>query len=150
MPITEVPNWFQNKLDISAGMNIIVLDDDQSIHDVWETRFQEQIQKGKIVLEHFYIPSTFIEYCQNLGPAKILFLIDYELLGFEETGLDLIEKLNLKDHAVLVTSRYEEPVVRAKIIKLGIKIIPKNFAPYITIVYQAGRNPTWSGAFEPL
>ncbi len=136
LPIIEAPGWFQNRLDIVHGMNIIVLDDDQSIHDVWETRFQEYIKNAQIVLEHFYTPSSFIEYCQKLSPLKTLFLIDYELLGFEETGLDLIEKLKLKDQAILVTSRYEEPSVIAKIIKLGIKTIPKNFAPYIPIVYK--------------
>jgi len=117
-------------------MNVIVLDDDRSIHDVWETRFQEYIKNNQFMLEHFYIPSTFIEYCQNLPSTKTLFLIDYELLRFEETGLDLIEKLKLKDHAILVTSRYEEPVVRDKIINLEPKTIPKNFAPYITIMYK--------------
>ncbi len=136
LPITEAPDWFQSQLNIKLGMNVIVLDDDQSIHDVWETRFQKQIQNGKIVLEHFYTPSTFIEYCQNLLPANTLFLIDYELLGFEETGLDLIEKLNLREQAILVTSRYEELEIRAKIIKLGIKTIPKNFAPSIPTVYK--------------
>ena len=54
-----------------------------------------------------------------------------------DNGLDLIEKLKLKNHAILVTSRYEEPAVRNKIINLGIKTIPKNFAPYITIIYKA-------------
>jgi signal transduction histidine kinase len=158
LPITEAPDWFQNRLDITLGMNIIVLDDDQSIHDVWETRFQEYIKNGQISLEHFYLPSEFVKYCEvlatptcpaeaeseggsyakagiNLPSTKTLFLIDYELLGSEETGLDLIEKLKLKDHAILVTSRYEEPKIRDKIINLGIKAIPKNFAPYIIINY---------------
>ncbi len=136
LPITEAPGWFQFQINITQGMNVIVLDDDQSIHDVWETRFQEYIKNGKIVLEHFYTPSTFIESCQSLSSTKTLFLIDYELLGSEETGLDLIEKLELKDHAILVTSRYEEPAIRAKIINLGIKTIPKNFAPYILIEFS--------------
>jgi hypothetical protein len=159
LPITEAPDWFQNRLEIIPGMNVAVLDDDQSIHDVWETRFQEYIKDGQITLEHFYLPSEFVKYCevlatptcpaeakseggshakagQNLSSTKILFLIDYELLGCEETGLDLIEKLNLKNQSILVTSRYEEPAVKNKIIILGIKAIPKNFAPYILIEFS--------------
>ena len=170
LPIAQAPNWFQNRLDIVLGMNVIVLDDDQLIHDVWEFRFQEYVKNDQIALKHFHTPPELIEYClatqeqqhakeglatptcpaeaksedgshtkagQNLPTTKILFLIDYELLGCEETGLDLVEKLNLKNQSILVTSRYEEPAVRNKITNLGIKIIPKNFAPYINIIYKA-------------
>jgi len=170
LPVAQAPDWFQSKLEITSGMNVVVLDDDQSIHGIWELRFQEYIKNGQIALKHFFLPSELTEYCiatptcpaeakseggshtkaglprhslaeagQNLPSTKTLFLIDYELLGSEETGLDLIEKLNLKNQAILVTSRYEEPAVRNKIIKLGIKAIPKNFAPYINIITQRHR-----------
>ena len=61
-------------------------------------------------------------------------MLDYELLNSKETGLDLIEQLDLKKQATLVTSRYEESEIRERIRILGIKIIPKSFAPYIPII----------------
>ena len=180
LPIAKSPDWFQSELEIMHEMNVVVLDDDHSIHGVWDIRFQEYIKNNQVTLKHYHEPSEFIEYCEslttppicpaeanksegglvspehceggcakagsprrsqaetgeNLPLSKTLFLMDYELLGFKETGLDLIEKLNLKDRVTLVTSRYEEPAIRDKIIKLGIKAIPKNFAPHITIKFK--------------
>ena len=60
-------------------------------------------------------------------------MLDYELIDSKDSGLALIEQLNLKRQAILVTSRYEEPEVRERTKNLGVKIIPKSFAPYISI-----------------
>ena len=91
----------------------------------------------QIVLEHFHAPSAFIEYCKTLCSEQDLFLVDYELINSVKTGLDLIEQLDLKKQAILVTSRYEELEIRERIKTLGVKIIPKNFAPYILIEFQS-------------
>jgi signal transduction histidine kinase len=135
-PITENPSWFQAGINFLPNAHVVVLDDDESIHNIWEMHFQSNLKDGQVTLEHFYNPSAFIEYCKTLTSEKDLFLIDYELIGFEETGLDLIERFNLKDKAILVTSRHEEPNIRARAEKLGIKIIPKNFAPYINVLMK--------------
>ena len=86
-----------------------------------------------LILNLIFFPSIFL---YDIKIQRIL--IDYELLGFVETGLDLIEKLNLRDQAILVTSRYEESKIREKAKDMGIKIIPKSFAPYIPITIENG------------
>lgn len=134
LPIAETPKWFQSSINISKEMQIIVLDDDESIHNVWEERFEEFKEK-QITLKHCYTSSALEEHCKTSSEEKEIFLIDYELIGNKETGLDVIERLNLKDRAILVTSRDEENRVRAKAIELEVKIIPKSFAPYIPIIY---------------
>ena len=68
-------------------------------------------------------------------------MLDYELIDSKDSGLALIEQLNLKRQAILVTSRYEEPEVRERTKNLGIKIIPKSFAPYVPI-------SVWNGAIK--
>ena len=89
--------------------------------------------------------------------SKIQFLVDYELLGSDETGLELIERLNLKSRAILVTSRYEEIRVRTHAANLNVKIIPKNYSPYIPISLVSEDTPklifidddkTLTGAWE--
>jgi len=153
-PITKAPDWFQSTITLSPNTHIIVLDDDESIHSIWQTHFSEYIEKKLITLDHFYESAAFAEYCLATPtcPAKAkseggshakagknsrlehdLFLVDYELINSKETGLDLIEQLDLKKQAILVTSRYEELEIRERIRKLEIKIIPKNFAPYVPI-----------------
>jgi hypothetical protein len=62
-----------------------------------------------------------------------VFLIDQELLGFKETGLDLIESLRLAEQAVLVTSRYDDADVMRKCETLGVRLLPKGAAAYVPI-----------------
>jgi hypothetical protein len=50
-----------------------------------------------------------------------------------KTGLDVIEQLSLNCSATLVTSRYDDLVVRRRSARLGIKILPKNYAAYVPI-----------------
>jgi len=139
LPISEEPDWFQGYITFSPNTHIVVLDDDESIHNVWQTRFHNNPENKSVTLDHFYESSNFTEYCKTSHSEHDLFLVDYELVNSNETGLDMIEQLDLKKQAILVTSRYEEPEIRERIRKLGVKIIPKSFAPYIPIsmVYGA-------------
>ncbi len=133
LPIAEEPDWFQCGITLSPHKHIIVLDDDESIHNIWQARFLEYVEYKTVTLEHFYEPLAFMRYCKTSRSEYDLFLVDYELVNSKETGLDLIEQLDLKKQVILVTSRYEEPEIRERIRELGIKIIPKSFAPYVPI-----------------
>ncbi len=133
LPIAKDPDWFQSNIILSQDTRIIILDDDESIHNIWQTRLSEYVEKKMVALDHFYEPLAFTKYCDSSRSDHNLFLVDHELIGAKESGLDLIEQLDLKKQAILVTSRYEEPEIRERIKNLGIKIIPKNFAPYIPI-----------------
>jgi hypothetical protein len=133
LPIAEEPEWFQSTVIFSPNTHIIILDDDESIHNIWQAHFREHLGKKLVRLDHFYEPSNFSEYCKTSRSKYDLFLVDYELINSKETGLDLIEQLDLTKQAILVTSRHEEQEIRERIKTLGIKIIPKSFAPYIPI-----------------
>ncbi len=135
LPRTPAPTWFQEELLLTPGMTLVVLDDDESIHAIWTSRCHPFI--NQITIKHFHHNKTFDEYCRNTTDlSNTLFLVDYELLGFSVSGLDLIEQFNLSAHAILVTSRYEENKVRHRADKLKIKIIPKNYSPYIPILLE--------------
>ena len=67
------------------------------------------------------------------GFDKGVFLIDYELLGQSQTGLSIIESLEISSNSVLVTSRYEEPDIKKRCNELKIKILPKSLAGFIPI-----------------
>ncbi len=133
LPIVKEPDWFQSAITLSQNMCIVILDDDESIHNVWETHFQSYTANKSVTLDHFYEPLAFTEYCKTSRSENDLFLVDYELINSKETGLDLIERLDLKRQAILVTSRYEDSEIRERIRDLKIKIIPKSFAPHIPI-----------------
>lgn len=129
LPKSDVPLWFCENIDIHYDAKIIVLDDDPSIHDAWNERFNHLTH---INIVHSYRASDFTKG-DLISSSADLYLVDYELLNDNLNGLDFIEKLRLNKKAILVTSCFEDKAVRIKCEKLGVKIIPKPFVPYIPI-----------------
>ena len=146
------PKWFVNSLDLTAKSTVVVLDDDKAISHLWTKRLQsagaieqgiviESFTSSKLFAEHFRIPtqistsqssSSDLSSADKSTPDK-LYLIDYEFLGQKENGLDVIEKLQIKEQSILVTSRYEEKQVLERCLKMGVRLIPKNMAALIPI-----------------
>lgn len=132
----EAPAWFLPGIAVSPGAAIVVLDDDTSIHQIWQGRFDSlKAKERKVELFHFSTPAEFrLWVAANSNMAKnAVYLLDYELLGYSETGLSLAEELGLGPCAVLVTSRYEEEHVLEHCLRLGMKLLPKGLAGHIPI-----------------
>jgi signal transduction histidine kinase len=105
LPITKAPIWFLEKLHLTQDENILILDDDVVIHQIWSKHFN-----GKsLETQNFTNGNEFSKYVKLHG-NKNLCLVDYELQGQNHTGLDLIESLQIANHAILVTSHYEKKV----------------------------------------
>jgi signal transduction histidine kinase len=136
LPLANAPSWFVEKLRLSTNSFVAVLDDDTSIHQIWDGRLQSQGAGGdEIQILHFSTPEQIRNFVKEMGSSdgNGTFLVDYELIGFTETGLDLVEELGIANQSVLVTSRYEEPHVRARCERLGIRLIPKGLAGFVPI-----------------
>lgn len=133
LPKSDVPLWFVEKIYLDDFDHVIVLDDDQSIHNLWRDRFEHFSSHLKIL--HFTSGKEFMSFIQRgeLDIKSCLFLMDFELLHQHKTGLDLIEELNIAKKAILVTSYYEDPAIRTRVKKIGVKIIPKEMAAVIPI-----------------
>ncbi|MCI5071397.1 sensor histidine kinase [bacterium] len=129
LPKTDAPDWFIPAINLEGIKTIIMLDDDESIHQVWEKRLSPYTEQYNIELKHARCPDAFEKLVQER--EGLLCLCDYELLGYKETGLDLIEQNKLEDMAILVTSRYAEEAVQGRCKKLGIKLIPKTSADLV-------------------
>jgi hypothetical protein len=59
----------------------------------------------------------------------------------KETGLDLIERLGIASRSVLVTSRYEDPRIRARCERLGLGILPKGLAALVPVEVLRRKSP---------
>ncbi|MBA2657826.1 MAG: HAMP domain-containing histidine kinase [Tatlockia sp.] len=129
LPKADQPDWFCDSLTISQGSQVVVLDDDPSIHDVWNERFAA-LSSAQLI--HCYTLSELILYKVD-SERPILYLIDYELLSDLENGLDIIEKLQINDKALLVTSCFEDVAIRDRCTNLGVSMIPKPYVPHLKI-----------------
>ncbi|MFC1521906.1 PAS domain-containing sensor histidine kinase [Elusimicrobiota bacterium] len=156
LPKADPPKWFVERLDLASQLSVVVLDDDQSIHLLWQGRFDSLKAKERgVEVVHFYKPEELREWKKRNHPhptsplkgeekekweeadEKTLYLLDYELLGHEETGLSLIEELNLAGSAILVTSRFEEKAILEECLRLNVRMIPKGLAGFVPIAIKA-------------
>lgn len=141
LPQAEPPAWFAPSIDLSGVRRIIILDDDQSIHEVWKDRFNH-LQELQAEAMHLASPAHLAEALRGCPPAQLLCLVDFEYLGSSVNGLDVIEANGIAARAYLVTSRYDEERVVERCLRLGVRIIPKLVAGHLPICLRDERpNP---------
>lgn len=137
LPAASPADWFVSELELKAGRCVVVLDDDETIHRVWRGRLQSSraTEKG-VELCSFSSPEALRGWIKGnpVQAAGAVFLLDYELLGSAETGLDLARALGLENRSVLVTSRYEEKHLLEQCRRLKLRIIPKGLAGLVPII----------------
>ena len=149
IPKSRPPSWFVPNLEISKGCEVIVLDDDPGIHEIWSTRLKKWLTDESITLRKFTKASELIYWIDRTDAANRRFLIDYELIGQRITGLDLIEKLKIEGDAILVTSRHDEAEVRDRAEFLGVQVLSKMLAGYVPIKLAENIDATFVAVASP-
>ena len=142
LPRAEAPAGFVPVLILTPGRPVVVLDDDTTIHQIWQDRFDSaRVNEHDIKTFHFSEPDKLRDWVKA-DPVKAksaVCLFDYKLLGFKETGLSLAEELGLCGKTILVTSRYEEKCIIDECSRLKIRTIPKGLADFIPIQIEADK-----------
>jgi signal transduction histidine kinase len=128
LPQAHEPEWFVPELTVKPGTRVVVLDDDPSIHQIWQGRFPFPVI-------HFSSADELRFWWdqERDHPTPSLFLIDYELIGSTVHGIEIIEELGIQSSSVLVTSRFEEVPVRDACRRLGVRLIPKGMAGFVPV-----------------
>lgn len=144
-PKALMPMWFLPKLVVSPNQPVVILDDDPSIHAVWNHCFQELARSGAQIVR-LYHARTSQEFRQHLADSGLdqsaQFLMDQELRDDRVTGLALIEEYKLQNRSVLVTSRFEDSDIQNSCTKRGIKILPKPLLSRIPLEWVAPQEVT--------
>ena len=136
LPKEEAPSWFVPEIKIRSNMKIVILDDDIAIHEIWKDHFDSHHSNNTdtdVELVHFSSSKDLKKWHLQNSSQNVLYLMDYELIGERETGLDLIEKLRLNNQAILITSHFEHTEIRERCRNLCVKLIPKELAPFVPI-----------------
>jgi hypothetical protein len=124
LPREMPPPWFVSNLILQHDSKVIIFDDDQSVHQIWKEQ-----------MIHITTPMELRKlYGKNFSELdNAIFLMDYEILNSQVTGLELIEELNIQLQSILVTSRYDEPRIRDVCDRLKVKLIPKSMSGFVPI-----------------
>lgn len=118
-----VPDWFCEKLVVEPTSKLVILDDDVSIHAVWRARLNRDGIPSICFTKGSELNKWYHE--ANAKNENLIFLVDFELMLQPQSGLDLVEALGIANKTILVTSRFDEPSVRERCLRLKIKIFPK-------------------------
>ncbi|MFP5386738.1 MAG: ATP-binding protein [Bacteriovoracia bacterium] len=132
LPLGEVPNTFVTTIDVKNIKRVIILDDDESIHQIWKKRFKNI----NVELEHFYNSCNLLNVYNEI-PEDCFLLSDFELLGEKVNGIDCILKLGATKNSILVTARADESQIIRLCSQHGIKVLPKSMANEIDIKTQS-------------
>lgn len=136
LPACEAPSWFLERLEVPEETILISVDDDSTVHQIWESRLGSM---NNDCIEHMAFTSiaNFEQWFRSNRSPHAKFLVDYEFLGHSENGLQMIERLNLANCAILVSSRAEDKSVQERALGLGLKLLPKSLAALIPIEIKA-------------
>ncbi len=142
IPKTRPPQWFIHKLTFKEKSTVVVIDDDTSIHQIWDGRFDScGIKNSNVRIIHFSSPKEVTEWVEQNGSENCFFLVDFEFIGHKDTnGLKIVEGLDIANKAAIVTSRYEEEHIIKDCNRLKVSLLPKNMANYIPISFEKSTN----------
>ncbi|MDR2399566.1 MAG: hypothetical protein LBD61_03970, partial [Endomicrobium sp.] len=101
-PKSEKPIWFADKIELKKGDTVVILDDEESMHEIWKEVFKKY--EEEITVTYFTKGLETIEYINSLkDKRKVLLLTKYELKGQEVNGIGVVEKSNMKDRHIIIT-----------------------------------------------
>lgn len=133
LPRVSVPKWFVDRIQVSEGATIVIVGDDQTVHQIWSDRLASLEVGQKVDHKSFASLNQLTSWLSSGEKGAAVFLIDYEFVGLSENGLDRIAAAGIAKQSILVTSRSESPEVRTRAGELGIKILPKAQAALVPI-----------------
>ncbi len=121
LPKSEMPEYAASSVSIGPDTEVIILDDDPSIHSFWSALLKEAK-----VLHYFRAEEAIKNLLEEVdGDRRRVYLFDYNLRGSKETGMDLVERFSLGANAYLVTGRHEDEELIRRIRAAGCKLVAK-------------------------
>jgi len=142
-PRIDAASWIAQTIHLVLNSILVILDDEESIHGAWDTRFALYLKLHPTLdVHHFIQGQEALDFFKSLNPKdkdRVVFLSDYELLCQAKNGLQIIEESGIKS-ATLATSYYANAQIRDKAIQLGVKILPKKMASIVPIEINENRS----------
>ncbi len=136
LPMAEAPFWYVDRIEVPSNTTLAVVDDDLSVHQVWQRTFDaHMLKKNDCTLVCFSTPEEFSKWL-TANPKRVRhtqYFIDYEFAQGVENGLQLIERHSIQSRSVLVTNRFEERGVLEVCARLRVRMIPKTMLGFVPV-----------------
>jgi len=134
LPAVARPEWFVDSIELCGRSSVVIVDDDPTVHAIWKSRFASI--GSEFEFDHFYdfrsANSWLVQNRSSLHNRMVL--IDLNLDSTDQTGIDLMERLDLIfPMAFLVTDAFNDRSVQERAIRQRVRILPKPFIDQIAI-----------------
>ena len=136
LPSSSPPAWYVPNIRVPLNGNVVILDDQESIHLSWKMRL-EALKTSEINFDIVCLKSgkeLSDWYHKNESEAwRSLFLLDYDLGTGERNGLDIARELNLTTNAILVTGHFDSVEIQKRCEEQGLGLLPKSYLSLIEV-----------------
>jgi signal transduction histidine kinase len=123
-PKAEKPRWYKDKIEIKKGEEVVILDDELIVHEVWREKLKGYEKEIKV--KYFTEGLEALEYIKSKEEKEKIFLIaDYDLGKQEIRGVNVIDKSGMKDRHLLVTNMYLSEIKEFNNKSAYLKMFPK-------------------------
>ena len=132
LPRVEQPNWCICSLTLPRQGTVLIVDDEDLIHSTWDLRLIPYALKTV----HLKSPEELQDWLhQNRAglDEPWTLLLDCSFVGSPKTGLNLIEDLDLRHQAILVTAQFDHPSIVQACKDKAIRLLPKPWVASIPI-----------------
>lgn len=129
LPIANQPNWWIDKIDTREIFNIVVLDDQETSLDAWRMKL-----KGIQNSVYLGAECDLDEWMESNEKSHTLFIVDYDLGPGKPNGIEVVRKLKIVDHSILVTGHYDDVSIRRQCAALKLRLLPKPLINSIAII----------------
>lgn len=137
LPSCSEPNWCLSEYYAMPNDHILIVDDSQSVHDVWNEAFKK-IEPIDFSYQHFMQAEDVIKFFQIFNSNKQLVIFcDYEFFDSSENGLFVLSQAPKNSIKVLVTSHLYDQKIMKKAIEAGVNLLPKDLLPYFKLYKQS-------------
>lgn len=109
-PSTIPPSWLATEINLNPNSKLAVIDDDSSILEAWKRKIGKQV--------------SVFKKPENLIVADV-YIVDQDIRGHPETGLQYIEKNSIAPKAILSTAHYSDERIQKEVERIGCRFLPK-------------------------
>jgi signal transduction histidine kinase len=140
LPAASPPEWFLPCLELTTAEVVYVVDDDESLRQLWTYRLRKG-SGARLEVKSFgdldAFKRAFRAERQSGRPYRVL--MDYEFKGQPQTGLDAIDELEIAEQSVLVTAHSDDDSVVARARFIGVQVLPKTVMEWLPIEINESR-----------
>ncbi len=137
LPKAEVPNWYATSIQIKPYSYIVIIDEDPSIHSLWQERFKNSyLHDYNIYLIHFSQPKDAISWNESLDSSiefNKYYLCEMEFANDSMNGFDFLSLIQFESNFYIVSNKFTDNKISNLYEQKKFKIIPKDSLFFIPI-----------------